>query len=60
MKNVISILGFKVNKFNDWLRKNGKGRIHSKVKGVSEPTVAALPKEVSASRKSRQHLRLVK
>lgn len=60
MKKVIDMLGFKVNKFNEWLRKNGKAQIDTTVKNAADPGVPALLKEPSGSRKSRQHLRVVK
>jgi hypothetical protein len=60
MKKVVDMLRFKVDKFNEWLRKNGNAPIHIKVKSASKTSVAALLKEPSTSRKSRQHLRVVK
>ena len=60
MKKVIDMLGFKVNKINEWLRNNGKAQIHTRVKSASETGVPALLKEPSGASKSRQHLRVVK
>ncbi|MEO6823701.1 MAG: hypothetical protein ABI167_03060 [Nitrosospira sp.] len=57
MKKVINMLGFKVNKFNDWLRKNGKAEIDTKAQNASGQV---LLKEPSGSSKSRQHLRVIK
>lgn len=57
MKKVINMLGFKINKFNDWLRKNGKAQIGTKAQNASGP---ALLKEPSGSGTSRQHLRVIK
>jgi hypothetical protein len=60
MIKVIDMLGFKVNKFNEWLRKSGKAQIDTRVKSASETSVPALLKEPRGSGKSRQHLRIVK
>ena len=45
MIKVIDMLGFKVNKFNEWLRKSGKAHIDTRVKSTSETSVPALLKE---------------
>jgi hypothetical protein len=44
MIKVIDMLGFKVNKFNEWLRKSGKAQIDTRVKSASETSVPALLK----------------
>ena len=57
MKKVINMLGFKINEFDDWLRKNGKAQIGTKAQNAPGP---ALLKEPSGSGTSRQHLRVIK
>ena len=57
MKKVINLLGFKIIKFHDWLRKNGKAQIDTKAQYASAP---ALLKDPSGSGTSPQHLRVIK
>lgn len=60
MSKIIEMLGFKVNKFNEWLRKNDKAPLDAQVKSPSEAHAPALLKELGSSGRPRQHLRLVK
>ncbi|MEO9061493.1 MAG: hypothetical protein ABI270_05565 [Nitrosospira sp.] len=60
MMKVIDILGFKVNNFNKWLRKNDKGQIDTQVKSPLEAHALDLLKEPGSSDRPRPHLRLVK
>ena len=60
MSKVIEMLRFKVNNFNEWLRKNDKAPIDAQVKGPSEAHTPVLLKEPGSSGTPRQHLRLVK
>ena len=59
MIKVIDMLGFKVNKIREQLRKNSEPQTPVSVKNAMEP-VPALLKEPRGSGKSRQHLRIVK
>ncbi|MEP6879154.1 MAG: hypothetical protein ABI865_09920 [Nitrosospira sp.] len=60
MKNVIDMLGFKVNKIGKWLSKSNKPKIRIKTRNASIASAPALLKEPRSSSKSRQHLRVVK
>jgi hypothetical protein len=58
MKKVIDMLGFKVNKFNEWLQKKNMKQIRGAT--GTKADVSALLKAPSDSSKSRRHLRVVK
>jgi hypothetical protein len=60
MKNVIDMLGFKVDKIGKWLRKSNKPKMRITLKNASNAGATVLPKEPAGSSKPRQHLRLVK
>jgi hypothetical protein len=60
MMKVIDMLGFKINKFNKWLRKNDKAQIDTQVKRPLEAHAPGLLKEPGSSGRPRPHLRLVK
>jgi hypothetical protein len=59
MIKIIDILGFKVNRIREQLRKNSEPQTPVSVKNAME-AVPALLKEPRGSSKSRQHLRVVK
>ena len=50
MIKVIDMLGFKVNKFNEWLRKMARRQIDTRVKSASETGVPALLKRAPRCR----------